>query len=179
MFSFSLTVLHLYSVVGDEVFVEGQARQICTWQSSEVDVEGSFFIFFLEIRISFSLLVNWLEHISCVLIEGNMLHVTGREKNCYLREPFSLICNLIICYYPFQGRGAVTNSCKHHWLVEQKLLHFVDAFHQYVMDRVRIWWNHFDGQNGQNCQGMWTIMTHTDVNVTFLTAKHGNIIEFI
>ncbi|KAM3216275.1 LRR receptor-like serine/threonine-protein kinase GSO2 isoform X1 [Capsicum annuum] len=24
---------------------------------------------------------------------------------------------------------------KHHWLLEQKLLHFVDAFHHYVMDR--------------------------------------------
>ncbi|KAJ6317106.1 hypothetical protein OIU78_020228 [Salix suchowensis] len=39
----------------------------------------------------------------------------------------------------WKGRGnAATNSHKHHWLVEQKLLHFVDAFHQYVMDRVRI-----------------------------------------
>ncbi|XP_062158934.1 uncharacterized protein LOC133866426 isoform X3 [Alnus glutinosa] len=36
----------------------------------------------------------------------------------------------------WKGRGTVTNSRKHHWLVEQKLLHFVDAFHQYVMDRV-------------------------------------------
>ncbi|KAJ6756827.1 GAMMA TUBULIN COMPLEX PROTEIN [Salix purpurea] len=37
----------------------------------------------------------------------------------------------------WKGRGnAATNSHKHHWLVEQKLLHFVDAFHQYVMDRV-------------------------------------------
>ncbi|KAF4379084.1 hypothetical protein F8388_022171 [Cannabis sativa] len=33
-------------------------------------------------------------------------------------------------------KGAPTNHHKHHWLVEQKLLHFVDAFHQYVMDRV-------------------------------------------
>ncbi|KAM6544138.1 hypothetical protein CsatB_008585 [Cannabis sativa] len=33
-------------------------------------------------------------------------------------------------------KGAPTNQYKHHWLVEQKLLHFVDAFHQYVMDRV-------------------------------------------
>jgi hypothetical protein len=45
--------------------------------------------------------------------------------------PWSLLCLL-------QGRGTVANSRKHHWLVEQKLLHFVDAFHQYVMDRVRL-----------------------------------------
>ncbi|KAJ4844658.1 hypothetical protein Tsubulata_024215 [Turnera subulata] len=36
----------------------------------------------------------------------------------------------------WKGRGKVTNTLKRHWLVEQKLLHFVDAFHQYVMDRV-------------------------------------------
>ncbi|RDX68250.1 Gamma-tubulin complex component 5, partial [Mucuna pruriens] len=36
----------------------------------------------------------------------------------------------------WKGRGSATNNRKHHWLVEQKLLHFVDAFHQYVMDRV-------------------------------------------
>ncbi|XP_050227045.1 uncharacterized protein LOC126676799 isoform X2 [Mercurialis annua] len=36
----------------------------------------------------------------------------------------------------WKGRGTMNNSCKQHWLVEQKLLHFVDAFHQYVMDRV-------------------------------------------
>lgn len=35
----------------------------------------------------------------------------------------------------WKGRVAVQNR-KHHLLVEQKLLHFVDAFHQYVMDRV-------------------------------------------
>ncbi|KAH0469340.1 hypothetical protein IEQ34_000898 [Dendrobium chrysotoxum] len=35
----------------------------------------------------------------------------------------------------WKGRTAVQNH-KHHLLVEQKLLHFVDAFHQYVMDRV-------------------------------------------
>ncbi|CAA3024801.1 gamma-tubulin complex component 5 isoform X2 [Olea europaea subsp. europaea] len=32
-------------------------------------------------------------------------------------------------------RGTATTNCKSHWLLEQKL-HFVDAFHQYVMDRV-------------------------------------------
>ncbi|KAL6995576.1 hypothetical protein U1Q18_005711 [Sarracenia purpurea var. burkii] len=36
----------------------------------------------------------------------------------------------------WKGRGNATINRKHHWLVEQKLLHFVDAFHQYVMDRV-------------------------------------------
>ncbi|KAK7283318.1 hypothetical protein RIF29_12752 [Crotalaria pallida] len=36
----------------------------------------------------------------------------------------------------WKGRGSPTNNRKHHWLVEQKLLNFVDAFHQYVMDRV-------------------------------------------
>lgn len=35
-----------------------------------------------------------------------------------------------------QDRGTATINRKRHWLVEQKLLHFVDAFHQYVMDRV-------------------------------------------
>lgn len=36
----------------------------------------------------------------------------------------------------WKDKGTVRNNRKHHWLVEQKLLHFVDAFHQYVMDRV-------------------------------------------
>lgn len=36
----------------------------------------------------------------------------------------------------FQDRGTATINRKRHWLLEQKLLHFVDAFHQYVMDRV-------------------------------------------
>ncbi|KAK8946948.1 hypothetical protein KSP39_PZI006904 [Platanthera zijinensis] len=35
----------------------------------------------------------------------------------------------------WKGRKSVQNH-KHHLLMEQKLLHFVDAFHQYVMDRV-------------------------------------------
>ncbi|KAG2663791.1 hypothetical protein I3760_16G049400 [Carya illinoinensis] len=35
-----------------------------------------------------------------------------------------------------QSRGTAESNRKRHWLVEQKLLHFVDAFHQYVMDRV-------------------------------------------
>ncbi|KAL5984897.1 hypothetical protein ACLOJK_038733 [Asimina triloba] len=34
------------------------------------------------------------------------------------------------------GGGTSRINHKHHLLVEQKLLHFVDAFHQYVMDRV-------------------------------------------
>ncbi|CAH2067989.1 unnamed protein product [Thlaspi arvense] len=33
-------------------------------------------------------------------------------------------------------KGSATKIRKHHWLLEQKLLNFVDAFHQYVMDRV-------------------------------------------
>ncbi|CAA0806250.1 Spc97 / Spc98 family of spindle pole body (SBP) component [Striga hermonthica] len=36
----------------------------------------------------------------------------------------------------WKDRGIATRKQKHHWLLEQKLLHFVDAFHQYVMDRV-------------------------------------------
>ncbi|XVE68516.1 hypothetical protein DITRI_Ditri09bG0074300 [Diplodiscus trichospermus] len=36
----------------------------------------------------------------------------------------------------WKDKGPARNNSKHHWLVEQKLLHFVDAFHQYVMDRV-------------------------------------------
>lgn len=36
----------------------------------------------------------------------------------------------------WQGKGSATKIRKHHWLLEQKLLNFVDAFHQYVMDRV-------------------------------------------
>ncbi|XP_021296605.1 gamma-tubulin complex component 5-like isoform X2 [Herrania umbratica] len=36
----------------------------------------------------------------------------------------------------WKDKGTVRNDRKRHWLVEQKLLHFVDAFHQYVMDRV-------------------------------------------
>uniref|UniRef100_A0A0E0BUZ5 Gamma-tubulin complex component n=1 Tax=Oryza glumipatula TaxID=40148 RepID=A0A0E0BUZ5_9ORYZ len=36
----------------------------------------------------------------------------------------------------WQGGGSTTHNFKQHLIVEQKLLHFVDAFHQYVMDRV-------------------------------------------
>ncbi|KAL6548858.1 hypothetical protein OROHE_008703 [Orobanche hederae] len=36
----------------------------------------------------------------------------------------------------WKDRGNATTKHKRHWLLEQKLLHFVDAFHQYVMDRV-------------------------------------------
>lgn len=35
-----------------------------------------------------------------------------------------------------KGGRSTTHNYKRHLLVEQKLLHFVDAFHQYVMDRV-------------------------------------------
>lgn len=36
----------------------------------------------------------------------------------------------------WKGRGSTTPNFKQHLIVGQKLLHFVDAFHQYVMDRV-------------------------------------------
>lgn len=36
----------------------------------------------------------------------------------------------------WKDRGTATRKHKRHWLLEHKLLHFVDAFHQYVMDRV-------------------------------------------
>ncbi|GLT50023.1 hypothetical protein SLA2020_235370 [Shorea laevis] len=36
----------------------------------------------------------------------------------------------------WKDKGTARSNHKRHWLVEQKLLHFVDAFHQYVMDRV-------------------------------------------
>lgn len=36
----------------------------------------------------------------------------------------------------WKGRSSAKYNYKHHQLVQQKLLHFVDAFHQYVMDRV-------------------------------------------
>ncbi|KDP33175.1 hypothetical protein JCGZ_13440 [Jatropha curcas] len=50
----------------------------------------------------------------------------------------------------WKGRGTMTNSQKRHWLVEQKLLHFVDAFHQYVMDRV------YHSAWHELCEGMVT-----------------------
>ncbi|KAL8477554.1 hypothetical protein ACS0TY_029737 [Phlomoides rotata] len=36
----------------------------------------------------------------------------------------------------WKDRDTATRKHKRHWLLQQKLLHFVDAFHQYVMDRV-------------------------------------------
>ncbi|KAG2324556.1 hypothetical protein Bca52824_007284 [Brassica carinata] len=36
----------------------------------------------------------------------------------------------------WKGKGSATKIRKNHWLMEQKLLNFVDAFHQYLMDRV-------------------------------------------
>uniref|UniRef100_A0A0D9Y145 Gamma-tubulin complex component n=1 Tax=Leersia perrieri TaxID=77586 RepID=A0A0D9Y145_9ORYZ len=36
----------------------------------------------------------------------------------------------------WKGGGSTTHNFKQHLIVGQKLLHFVDAFHQYVMDRV-------------------------------------------
>ncbi|KAM0951761.1 putative gamma-tubulin complex component protein [Dioscorea sansibarensis] len=50
----------------------------------------------------------------------------------------------------WKGRGGMTHNYKRHLLVEQKLLHFVDAFHQYVMDRV------FHSSWIELCSGMAT-----------------------
>ncbi|XP_015582101.1 gamma-tubulin complex component 5 isoform X2 [Ricinus communis] len=50
----------------------------------------------------------------------------------------------------WKGRGLMANIHKRHWLVEQKLLHFVDAFHQYVMDRV------YHSAWHELCEGMAT-----------------------
>ncbi|KAL9172444.1 hypothetical protein ABFS82_03G047400 [Erythranthe guttata] len=36
----------------------------------------------------------------------------------------------------WKDKGTATIKRKRYWLLEQKLLHFVDAFHNYVMDRV-------------------------------------------
>jgi gamma-tubulin complex component 5 len=48
----------------------------------------------------------------------------------------------------WKDRGSATTNRKRHWLVEQKLLHFVDAFHQYVMDRV------YHSAWSELCEGM-------------------------
>lgn len=48
----------------------------------------------------------------------------------------------------WKDRSSATLNRKRHWLVEQKLLHFVDAFHQYVMDRV------YHSAWRQLCEGM-------------------------
>ncbi|KAI3823052.1 hypothetical protein L1987_04478 [Smallanthus sonchifolius] len=48
----------------------------------------------------------------------------------------------------WKERGTTTVNRKHRWLVEQKLLHFVDAFHQYVMDRV------YHSAWSELCEGM-------------------------
>lgn len=50
---------------------------------------------------------------------------------------YETFCVTWSCFHILQGRGSAPNNSKRHWLVEQKLLQFVDAFHQYVMDRVR------------------------------------------
>ncbi|KAF5757175.1 putative gamma-tubulin complex component protein [Helianthus annuus] len=50
----------------------------------------------------------------------------------------------------WKERGTTTVNQKHRWLVEQKLLHFVDAFHQYVMDRV------YHSSWNELCEGMAT-----------------------
>lgn len=57
----------------------------------------------------------------------------------------------------WKGKGIATYSHKHHWLVEQKLLHFVDAFHQYVMDRV------YHSAWRELCEGMATARSLDEV----------------
>ncbi|KAK3425469.1 gamma-tubulin complex component 5 [Eucalyptus grandis] len=57
----------------------------------------------------------------------------------------------------WKGKGIATYSRKHHWLVEQKLLHFVDAFHQYVMDRV------YHSAWRELCEGMATARSLDEV----------------
>nr|CAD1841758.1 unnamed protein product [Ananas comosus var. bracteatus] len=48
----------------------------------------------------------------------------------------------------WKGKGNTAQNYKHHLLLAQKLLHFVDAFHQYVMDRV------FHSAWNELCSGM-------------------------
>ncbi|XP_016481512.1 uncharacterized protein LOC107802509 isoform X1 [Nicotiana tabacum] len=48
----------------------------------------------------------------------------------------------------WKDKSSTSINRKHHWLLEQKLLHFVDAFHQYVMDRV------YHSAWGELCDGM-------------------------
>lgn len=57
----------------------------------------------------------------------------------------------------WKGKVTATVSRKYHWLVEQKLLHFVDAFHQYVMDRV------YHSAWGELCEGMATARSLDEV----------------
>lgn len=57
----------------------------------------------------------------------------------------------------WKRRGSVTVNSKRHWLVEQKLLHFVDAFHQYVMDRV------YHSAWRELCEGMATAASLDEV----------------
>ncbi|KAJ8541065.1 hypothetical protein K7X08_001881 [Anisodus acutangulus] len=48
----------------------------------------------------------------------------------------------------WKDRSSAPINRKHHWLLEQKLLHFVEAFHQYVMDRV------YHSAWGELCEGL-------------------------
>ncbi|KAL6847272.1 hypothetical protein ACP4OV_023125 [Aristida adscensionis] len=52
----------------------------------------------------------------------------------------------------WKGRGRTAHNFKQHLIVAQKLLHFVDAFHQYVMDRVyhSAWTELCDGMASAN-----------------------------
>ncbi|KAB2627188.1 gamma-tubulin complex component 5-like [Pyrus ussuriensis x Pyrus communis] len=57
----------------------------------------------------------------------------------------------------WKGRGSAASNHKRHWLVEQKFLHFVDAFHQYVMDRV------YHNAWRELCEGMATARSLDEV----------------
>ncbi|KAK7828583.1 gamma-tubulin complex component 5 [Quercus suber] len=73
------------------------------------------------------------------LVEQKLLHFVDAFHQYVMDRvpwPLELIANAEAVKKYNQGRGTPTYNRKHHWLVEQKLLHFVDAFHQYVMDRV-------------------------------------------
>jgi len=60
-----------------------------------------------------------------------------KQTNIVILNPWMSLLNLTfnLKIFFFQGRSGKHNY-KHHLLLQQKLLHFVDAFHQYVMDRV-------------------------------------------
>ena len=103
-----------------------------------------FFIFF----------THWFGHINIILFFIYLFHLFDFNSWAWLKFSSTrfrshMFNELILFFFSFwrpfhfdlQGRGTATNQYKRHWLLEQKLLHFVDAFHQYVMDRVRTFSN--------------------------------------
>lgn len=60
--------------------------------------------------------------------------------NAYIGQPTGDYSNVKLIYVQDIGINAVNR--KRLFLVEQKLLQFVDAFHQYVMDRVLLSFQH-------------------------------------